>query len=162
MKTFTDNAQREWSVELNVTSMKRIRDLAEVDLMDILGEGGNLMVRLQEDPILLCNVIYAICKPQADKLSVSDEQFGEAMAGDAIDKGMEALLAELINFIPGRKRVLFEKAMGKMSEYQTRLLDLAEAKLNDPAMDQRMEAAMREALAPMDGEPSTSAPESSD
>ncbi|MBT8207547.1 MAG: hypothetical protein KJO18_04680, partial [Acidimicrobiia bacterium] len=85
MKTFTDNAERSWNVSINVAAVKRVRDLVGVDLLEIVE--GTLIEKLIRDPILLCDIIYAVCKPQADEREppVNDEEFGRAMAGDVIE-----------------------------------------------------------------------------
>ncbi len=101
MKTFTDNASRVWTVAINVNAIKRVRALANVNLLEVIE--GTLLERLIRDPILLCDVVYAVCKPEADKLDVSDEEFGQAMAGDAIDHATKVLLEELVGFSPSRQ-----------------------------------------------------------
>ena len=98
MKTFTDNAGRVWTVAINVNAIKRVRGLIDVNLLDVIE--GTLLEKLIRDPILLCDVVYAVCKPEADALNVTDEQFGQAMAGDAIDQATKALLEELVGFSP--------------------------------------------------------------
>jgi hypothetical protein len=98
MKTFTDNAGRVWTIAINVNAIKRVRGLIDVNLLEVIE--GTLLERLIRDPILLCDVVYAVCKPEADALNVTDEQFGQAMAGDAIDQATKALLEELVGFSP--------------------------------------------------------------
>jgi hypothetical protein len=83
MRTFNDNAARSWTVQINVDAIKRVRDLVKVNLLEVVE--GKLIEQLVSDPILLCDVIYAVCKPEADAKSVTDVDFGKAMAGDAID-----------------------------------------------------------------------------
>lgn len=101
MKVFTDNASRVWTVAINVNAIKRVRALANVNLLEVIE--GTLLERLIRDPVLLCDVVYAVCKPEADKVGVSDEEFGQAMAGDAIDHATKALLEELVGFSPSRQ-----------------------------------------------------------
>jgi uncharacterized protein (DUF4213/DUF364 family) len=55
-------------------------------------------------------VLYAICKNDADKLNVSDVEFGESMSGDAISEATEAFLGELIDFFPEAKAKSFRKS----------------------------------------------------
>ena len=90
MRAFTDNAGRSWSLAVNVDAIKRVKSLLGVNLMDAVE--GTLLEKLVSDPVLLCDVIYAVCKPQADAQGVRDEDFGRAMAGDAIDLATTAML----------------------------------------------------------------------
>jgi len=62
MRTFKDNEGRLWSVDINVTAIKRVRGLTGEDLMQVIE--GTLIEKLIRDPVLLCDVVYAICKPE--------------------------------------------------------------------------------------------------
>ena len=98
MRQFKDNAGRTWTVDINVATLKRVRGLTGVDLMQVIE--GTLIEKFIRDPVLLCDVVYAVCKPEADSAKVSDEEFGKAMAGDAIEAATGAVLDELISFCP--------------------------------------------------------------
>jgi hypothetical protein len=54
-----------------------------------------LITRLSTDPLLLGDVLFAICKPQADQQQITDEAFGEGLAGNSIDDATGALLEAL-------------------------------------------------------------------
>ena len=138
MATFNDKAGRAWTVAVNVDAIKRVRSLLGVDLMDAVG--GELLERLVADPVLLCDVIYALCKPEADARSVSDEEFGRAMAGDAIEAATTALLEELTDFFPSRRRRLLKRAMEKMDRLQELALQAAEARLESGEFEERLRA----------------------
>ena len=140
MKTFTDNAGRTWTVAINVESIKRVKTLLSVNLLDAIE--GKLLEQFVSDPVLLCDCVYAICKPEADTKNVSDEEFGRAMAGDAIDGATTALLEELVDFFPSGKRQVLAKALTKLKTFETKALDLANKRLDDPELDRRMEAAL--------------------
>lgn len=117
MKTFVDNAGRTWTVSITVDTVRRVRSLTQVDILQAVE--GNLMERLALDPVLLCDVLYAVCKPEAEKQGVTDVQFGEAMAGDAIDSATAALLEEIAEFFASRIR----RPMKLAVEKQNRLHD---------------------------------------
>ena len=154
MKTFNDNAARSWTVQVNVDAIKRVRDLAQVNLLEVVE--GKLLERLISDPVLLCDVIYCLCKPEADSKSVSDVDFGRAMGGDSIDGATTALLEELVGFFPQAKRRVLAKALAKLQKLQTAALAAVETRLDSPELDRQM--ALR--LAQLENS-SGSAPESS-
>ena len=54
MRQFKDNAGRDWNLAVNVAGIKRLRDLLDVDLMQVIE--GDLLQRLYADPILLVDV----------------------------------------------------------------------------------------------------------
>lgn len=148
MKTFVDNAGRTWTVAINVDAVKRVRDLAHVNLLEVIE--GKLLEKLIGDPVLLCDVIYSVCKPEADTKSITDVDFGRAMGGDAIDGATTALLEELVDFFPqGRRRVL-SKALEKLRKFETAALEAVQVRLESPELEQRMakELADLEALLP--------------
>jgi len=140
MRTFNDNAGRTWTVTVNVDAIKRVRSLLGVDLLGILD--GKLIENLAADPVLLCDVLYALVKPEADARGVPDEDFGRAMAGDAVDHATTALLEELVDFFPLAKRRLLRKALEKLRAWEAMALDVAGRKLDGPELKAKFEEAM--------------------
>jgi hypothetical protein len=158
MKTFTDNTGRVWTVALNVGTLKRVRALCEVDLMQAVE--GKLVEKLIADPVLLCDVLYAVCKEEAEKQNVSDEDFGRGLGGDAIDSATTALLEELVDFFPQRRREVLRKALEKMQSLQEKSVRAAMVFLESPELDRRVEKAIASVL-PTIGDLSGSSPDAS-
>jgi len=170
MAKFTDNAGREWSLTINVAALKRVRMLAEVDLADILAT--TLLQRLAGDPVLLAEVLYAVCQPQAERQGISPESFGEELVGDVIDAATTALLEALADFFPSRRRAALRKALAKVKSLEETALTAAERTLDSDVMDrvlaeelapERIEAELKDALSGRrtSGTSSTAAPGSS-
>jgi len=136
MKSFTDNKGRTWTLEVTVATVKRVRGLCKIDLNSIVELDKNnkpsaeLLERLSSDPVLLVDVLYAVCKPQADKLGITDEDFGEAMAGDTIEHATTALLEEVINFFPESKRMVMQKILSASRKFSEAARKKLEAELN--------------------------------
>ena len=141
MKTFKDNADRTWTVTVNVDSIKRVRSLLNIDLMEAVE--GKLIERLIGDPVLLCDVIYCVCKEDADAKGITDEEFGRAMAGDAIELATTALLEELVDFFPQGKRQLLRKALAKLETLQETMLAVVSERLDSPELDRHLEAELK-------------------
>jgi len=120
MKTFTDSAGKTWTLSLTIDSAKRVKGLLDVNLLDLTGGEPPLLTRLGADVILLCDVLYAMVKPQADAAGVTDEQFGAALGGEAILAAQTAFYEELMDF--------FRKAghgeVAKAVETQRRMIDM--------------------------------------
>ena len=136
MKNFVDAAGRVWVVDVNVATIKRVRALAGVNLLEVVE--GDLIERLSGDPILLADVLYAVCQPQATRENVSDEQFGEGLAGDVISLATTAMLDSLVAFFPEPRRRLLEKAAAKYRQVQDKALAMIEAKLESPQLETRI------------------------
>jgi hypothetical protein len=155
MKVFKDNAGRSWSVCINVDAIRRVRSLLNVNLLEIVE--GKLVERLIADPVLLCDVLYAVVKLDADAQKISDLDFGRAMAGDAIEHATTALLEELVDFFPLRQRQVLSLALQKLKALQDRVMDLAKERLNDPAIDRQLEDALKNIGASFGNSPASSA-----
>ena len=133
MKTFNDATGRVWTLAINVDAIKRVKSLVSVDLLDAVN--GKLLEKLVSDPILLCDVLYSLCKPQADASGVSDSDFGRSMAGDVIDLATQAFMEELVDFFPSRRRTVLQKALAKLKNLEAKVLTAAEAKMDSPEID---------------------------
>ncbi len=160
MKTFVDRRNREWTLDISVGSIKRVKSLVDVDLLQAVE--GKLIEQLINDPVTLCNIIWALCKDQAMQAGVSEEQFGEAMAGKAIDDATEALLGELTNFFPLHRRQALAAAVQKQTTILEKGTKMILEKINDPQTEARILSKLqRELDSVMSGESSTTSPASS-
>jgi len=121
MHSFTDTAGRTWTVSLNYGSIARIKALTGVDLFKLDEGDPPLLTRLGTDVALLCDVIFAAIKPQADAQGVSDEQWAEAMGGDAILAAQTAFYEELVSFFQSLGR----RDMARAAATQQRMIELA-------------------------------------
>ena len=160
MRQFKDNAGRTWTVDINVATLKRVRGLTGVDLMQVIE--GTLIEKLIRDPVLLCDVVYAVCKPEADAAKVSDEEFGKAMAGDAIEAATGAVLDELISFCPSpRDRANLGRVLQATNRVMEKARDLTEKRIetltSESELDKLVNRMVPEPRTP--GSSSTSAPE---
>lgn len=154
MRTFVDAAGRTWTIAVTVDAVKRVRDLLKEDLLDI----ERVFPRLLIDPILLCDVVYCVCKPQADQLNISDTDFARAMAGDTIAAAKAALLEELGDFFPEpSQREALRLVIEKSKILAQKTGELIKARLNSPKFAQEIEAALSTI-----GESFTSSPELSE
>ncbi len=130
MKPFQDHANRTWTITINVDAIKRVRSLLDIDLLKVLDDGCQLLADLHDDPVLLVDVLYCLCKPQADSQNVTDEDFGRAMFGDAIFHGHAALLEELSDFFPSpRQREALRKVIQKTQQVADKMMDRAQAQI---------------------------------
>lgn len=142
MKSFKDCEGREWHVSVNVDSIKRVKSLINIDLLDVAD--GKLFSVVLANPITLVNTVYCLCLPQAEQRNVSDADFGRAMAGDAIDHASTAVLEELIDFFPNRQRQILRKALTKVQEVEARGADLAVKHLDSPELATMIESTLKE------------------
>ena len=145
MKTFTDNAGRTWTITINVDAIKRVRGLLQVNLLEVIE--GKLIDRLIGDPVLLCDVLFALVKPEAETKQISDEDFGRAMAGDSIDHATTALLEELVSFFPSpRDRANLNRVLQATWRVMDKARDAIEKRIDSGEIDRIAERALASAM----------------
>ncbi len=136
MQKFIDRRGRVWIVDIDNTTLRRVKALTDVRLLDAID--GDLVTRLSSDPLLLGDVLFAICKPQADQQDVDDDAFAEGLAGDSIDEACKALVDALVAYFPESRRRLLRKAADKQKLIEARGLAAIEKRLDDPNLVDRI------------------------
>ena len=130
MRTFNDNAGRTWTVSITVDAIKRVEGLIKgVNLANLTDGDPPLLTRLETDIVLLCDVIFALAKPQAEQLQVSDEEFGRAMGGDAIMAAHDAFWQELTDFFRQLRRTDTARAIEKQAALVKATVDAIEQRV---------------------------------
>ena len=150
MKIFNDTAGRTWTIALTIDAAKLVKGLLYVTLLELEAGDPPLLARLGTDVILLCDVIFALVKSQADTAGVTDEQFGAALGGDAILAAQTAFYEELVHFFRGLGRSDLAKAV----EAQRRMIELAVVRIGARIENLDLEAMIATPL----GESSTNSP----
>jgi hypothetical protein len=114
MKLFKDNAGREWTVKIDGNSLRRVRDLLNVNLADFLAIDA-LTRRLRSDELFVIDVAWALCQPQAAERQLTCEQFTEAMGGDANQGAYTAITEDLPDFFrdPTTRKIVAESVKRK-------------------------------------------------
>lgn len=162
--TFTDTAGRVWTVVVTTETLKRVRSVMAVDLMEFVE--GTLMSKLMGDIVLLCDVLYLVCKPEADARGMTDAQFGESLDGDVLLAAEEALAEGLFRISHPSRREAARKAWDKAKTLRLRACQAAVVRLDDPELDRQLEAILTGSTTPSSPPPtrgdwSGSSPESS-
>lgn len=129
MHTYTDATGESWSLVVTVDTVRRVRQLVSVDLMDVVkgakpGDPPSLLNRLAEDPVLLVDVLYAICKPQVEMRKLDAEAFAARLAGDAIDTATMELLGAIADFFPSPTRKLLLQLIEAGRAYHNKAVDI--------------------------------------
>jgi hypothetical protein len=138
LHAFKDNAGRTWEVVINVAQVKRVRGLLGLDLLGLVDDGFAGLGKLLGNPVDLVDCIYVLCKADADASGVTDEDFGRAMAGDAIGAAADSFYEEFRDFLSAPAlRGAMDKMKAAANTLKDRVLleagtelDKAVAKLN--------------------------------
>lgn len=130
MKIWKDAEGHAYETKITVAEIRDVKTELGINLMDIAT--GDLLQRISEDVILLCDILYVINRSQAKEYGIDDVQFGRNLYGDALEEATRAFMEEMINFFPNqRTRQLLTKAMTKGQERMDKALDLAEKSLEE-------------------------------
>ena len=170
MRTFKDRNKLEWSFDLNITSMDHVQQQLGVNMM----LDDRLLLHLRDNPILLRDVLFVLCKDEVDKREVTLEEFGEALKGNAIMEATDALIGELVDFCPSpvrreewkeaqRKTARGDELMAEvLAEKYPKMTDEKLKALMEQVLDSNEMLAVLESIIKGTFETSTSAPESSE
>lgn len=168
MPTFKDANDREWTIRLDAPTVLRIRaatcdrercrhlqgsGCTGIDLVDM---SGDTQAQLHRDVVLLVNVLYLLCEPEAKQRGVTDEQFGAALVGDAIYHATTAMDEAIAFFFPEQTRKILTAVTAKEDQVKTLGMKMALEKINDPklvedvmaAVESNIDAALKSLLTP--------------
>jgi len=129
MNTFHSSDGVEWSIEIDTSTLIRLRKEHQIDLMEVID--GPLLNDLYADPEKLINVLIAIMQPELDF-----NEFASVMGGKSLDDAHDALMAALLAFFPKAHRETLEAVLRTSREGQAKVISV----LNGPAVGQAMTA----------------------
>jgi hypothetical protein len=116
MAKFTDRQKREWILDLDVYLVEQIQKKTEVRVDQLIAEKAAGLVELFSDPIKFVRVLWVMIEEQAAKASVTPEQFGRSLGGDALEEAANAFVESLTDFFPHRQRKVLRNLMAKGQE----------------------------------------------
>lgn len=133
-RSFTDTAGRTWPMTITVTDLKRVRQLTGIELGKLTLQG---LAELVADPATFADMLYVLVKDDADRIGVSDEQFGRSLSGDGLQSAALAFWRAWADFCPSQTRQvvlgLAARAMQTQEEVVTAALAvLANTTSNGP------------------------------
>ncbi len=121
MRQFQDNANRKWEVVINVGTVRRVRDLLQVDLPGLFEREMEPLLELLRDPVRIVEVVWGLIEKQAGGAQVTPEMFGEAMGGDALQGASDALVDGLVDFFPRQKAASLRRLLGEARKAQAEI-----------------------------------------
>jgi hypothetical protein len=162
MKSFTDRPGRSWTVEINYTSLRRIKAATGIDLTRLVDPRSDVMSRLTDNPFVLFDCLVALLQPQLNEKGLTADQFGEALDEETAEHASVALIEATIDFFPERRRMLLKRAFAKVTtaaeRRQTATLDQALQTIESPQFAQAIETALDEASPSTSGSSATNSP----
>lgn len=148
-RQFKDSNGNVWNLTLTVAALKRCHDLAGIDVAAKV-EGG-LFDELADDPILLCNVMAAIVRPQMEERGLTDEDFAAGLGGDAIYEATQALIEALVYFFRSRHGGVVAKIAAKRKGLQAMAVKAVDAYIDSGEIEKKVQKVLEEQLGPQFG-----------
>lgn len=145
MNCFNDKNGRQWTLELNVGSARRVKAETGFDILNImdLGDGeGNFsgFEKLASDAGLLVDVIYSLCKSQAEKSGLDGDGFAELFNGDAVEGAADALVKEIIDFSQPLKRKMLTVIYERTKRFREEAMEQMTAELESGKVGEILDA----------------------
>lgn len=157
MKTFFDSQKMAWMIDLNFDTMTRVKaagwNLLELDAKHKAESGQETTIQesLETDFFAVFEVLWLIVEPEAKKLGISAENFGQRMAADCLATAQGTLLEELADFFQKLQR--FDVAKSLEKSRQIRLMAakkiknrLSEVDTMDAEIERRIDGALNESF----------------
>ena len=128
MATFTDDKSRTWNITLNLGTARAVKRERG---FDFLCEGReHPILKLAGDMELLGNVLWSLCEKQAIERGVTEEGFGEGIAGDSLDAATNALAEAYSDFCPNpTRREILRNLWRSVREVERLQLEKAQAEV---------------------------------
>lgn len=122
MATFKDAEGREWSVRITTGGLTAVREATGVKIGDLLGSQLAGFKALVSDIEQLVNVVWVLVRSQHP--GVTDEQFGAALGGDAVEDLASAFYQAVVDFSPRQSRRPLLAVMTKAAEVEAKAAEL--------------------------------------
>ena len=135
-----------WPLRVTPPLARRIRDEIGIDLYAVTAApAANPFVRMADDPYLLSEVLWSICKPLAQQRAIDRDTFETAL-WESVDAASEALLAGVVASFPEKKREALQKLLVAQTAAMNRVIERLGPKMDellDAAIDELVESAVR-------------------
>lgn len=109
-REFTDESGQVWRLSITVASLRKVREQVGFDCAKLLSEEA--ITQLQ-DPVLLVDVLACLLEAQINAREMSAVKFAESLCGDAIERGLMALVEAVADFLPSTQRAILLALWGK-------------------------------------------------
>lgn len=151
MSRFTDGAGREWTFQVTVLTVKRVRDQAGIDLLELMEPGSAAFEKLADDVVGLCEVMLAFLDDQFEEAGLTHEDFLRSLdSEDVVREATRACLEAILSFSRKPKAKLMKTAFGKVweaTEKRERVqLKQARELIESPQFDQMVQSVAESVL----------------
>lgn len=120
---FSDEKGEVWDLKVTGGTLKRVKALLGINILDILNVKKNTAELFSSDLGYQVDVLWAVCQPQALARKITEEEFAERLAGDAFGKATDTLMEAVINFTPNPAARASLRALWEMMQQEGRKVE---------------------------------------
>jgi len=152
MKIVKDDQGRPWQITVTAASALRVEQQVQAPLeREVPQPDGtttrerittpftiaeitsvtNTLTILRTSAIVTAQALWAIVQPQAVAKNISQDEFLDALSGDALEQMATALADELIEFFPAAQRPMVRSLRAKMDEVAATLIQAAHERIDE-------------------------------
>lgn len=129
---------REWLVSIDAPKIRRVREACKVDLGSRKAEQFE---QLTGDAVLAGEVLWQLCRSQAESVGMTEEAFQSMLSGDDGEAAGTALIEAIIDFFPSRQRTLLREMLATETAVSSARIEAAESRIRNPDTIEQMKAA---------------------
>ena len=147
---------KEWVIDVTYLTVKRVRDLCSVNLLDICNLDKESLSGWVADDLRVLEVICAVVRPQLAAIDMADDEFFAACDGGTLKEAVERLVDQVSDFFQEPRKGLVKKVIAKLRETERKMEAQAEK-----AIDLALSQCDFEAALQTHGSSGSTSPESS-
>ena len=145
MPSFKTADGKEYLIRIDAPKIRDCRSEIDIDLGAL--DFGKVAQQLANDPVLLVDTLWILCRKQCDAQGIDRDTFEESLVGDAIDAASAALIEARADFSPARMRSLILQQAETSERVRAQTIKMAAERLNDPKIEERILKASAEQMA---------------
>jgi len=126
---------KEWVIDVTYLTVKRVRDLCGVNVLDICNLDKESLSGWVADDLKVLEVVCAVVRPQLAAIDMADDEFFAACDGQVLKDAVERLMDEVSDFFQEPRKGLVKKVIKKLRE-TSRSMEVQAEKAIDLALSQ--------------------------
>jgi hypothetical protein len=112
---FKDEQGRQWNLKLTIGKAMQLRDEMNLDVNQLIDPNSGLLHELMVDSWKLLDILLLITRDERKQISVSDEDFANALGGETLDEATEAFLYGVTSSLKKLQRRAFAAMTRQLS-----------------------------------------------
>ena len=143
MQTFKDRTGQDWIVEITIGAIKRVLALAKIDLREPAVPYGEhkiaLSAAIELDTLLMADVLYAVCYPQAQDRGINQEAFYDLLGSDTMQAAHQALFREWADFFRRSGNSQMATVLEKQMAFLDRVVETTRQKWQESKAEETLD-----------------------